>query len=461
MVLSGVATVAATVGLLAWSGSIGFEGSADLVWSLAGLQLALLLCAALWLVMRITVSRETAIAEAAVPLAAIGDLVTWHDSFGDVVLASAASAAVLGVAPRTLCGGGLLARVHVSDRPSYLKALSDAANGCEAVTVRFRLHAEEPDEPSSGRHAVIWAEMRAYRVRPADWTAGVSVVIASTRDISAQQQHAEEIEAARREAERANELKGRFLATVSHELRTPLNAIIGFSELLSADHPFLMTEERRKEYAQIIRSSGHHLLEIVNTLLDISKIDSGNFDFEPEPFGFGELATSVCNLMQLKAEEANVVIDRRIGSDLPDISADRRACRQILINLVSNAVKFTPAQGRVTVTVTATADDLVLSVADTGIGIAEADLPRLGDPFFQSGDVHRRNHEGTGLGLSVVRGLVGLHRGRMSIESGTGAGTTVTIALPMRGEADPARSKPVTVQTRPRIAPRRQERMSA
>ncbi len=399
-----------------------------------------------------------------VPLAAMSDLVTWHDAFGDVLKASAPTGAMFGTPSRSLVDGGFLARVHVSDRPRFLKALSDAANGSEPTCVEFRFHGGGPgmtpdfDVVRSGL-IVTSVEMRAHRLAQVDG-AGASV-IAFTRDSTTQRLHAEELEKARAEAERANLLKANFLATVSHELRTPLNAIIGFSELLSADHPFLITEERRREYASIIRSSGRHLLELVNTLLDMSKIETGNFHFEPEPFDFRELAVGACDLIQLKADEAGVRLERGLDIDLPEIVADRRACRQILLNLVSNAVKFTPAGGLVTVTLTGAQDALVLEVADTGIGIPEADLPRLGDPFFQSGDVHRRNHEGTGLGLSVVRGLVGLHGGRMSIESGAGAGTTVTVTLPMTNEDDSRLSKPVAVHTFPRVSARAPERKTA
>jgi cell cycle sensor histidine kinase DivJ len=305
---------------------------------------------------------------------------------------------------------------------------------------------------------LVWVEMRAHAARAQD---GRTAIVAVTRDASANRRHAEELEAARLEAVQASDMKGRFLGTVSHELRTPLNAIIGFSELLSADHPYVMGEERRKEYATIIKNSGVHLLEVVNTLLDMSKIESGNFAVAPEPFSLAELARGCCDLMALKAQEGHVEVERRIASDLPDVVADRRACRQILINLLSNAVKFTPAGGRVTLSITQDGDRVVLSVADNGIGIREADLPRLGDPFFQAGDLHRRPHEGTGLGLSVVRGLVGLHHGTMAIESGPGAGTAVTITLPLAGQVDNGRMRPVAVQTAARIPTRSLDRRSA
>jgi cell cycle sensor histidine kinase DivJ len=358
-------------------------------------------------------------------LQAIDDLVTWHDRNGHVIKASPAAAKLLGVAPAALNGRGLFARVHVSDRPAFLKAISDAAMSERPVAVAFRLHL---GEPASGVHRVLWVEMRAHRIETSATDEGCAVV-AVTRDISEHRRQTEELDQARAAAEKADLLKGRFLATVSHELRTPLNAIIGFSEIL-ASTSIAVEEERRREYAEIIRGSGNHLLEVVNTLLDMSKIETGNVDFAPEAFDLAELIHGCCDLIGLRSEQAGVRLIRDIVSDLPDVVADRRACRQILINLLSNAVKFTPRAGQVTVALRRERNRVLLSVTDTGVGIGEEDLPRLGDPFFQAGPVFERKHEGTGLGLSVVRGLVGLHRGTLSVESGLGQGTCVTVALP-------------------------------
>jgi cell cycle sensor histidine kinase DivJ len=386
-------------------------------------------------------------------LSAIGDLVTWHDRHGDVLRAAGAACRVTGRHPDALARGGLFAQVHIPDRPTYLKALSDAAVGSEPVSVEFRLQVEVPGPGDRTSSRLVWVEMRALAVPGLGGGPGEVAVVAFTRDATAVHEHAAELDGARLEAVRASEMKGRFLATVSHELRTPLNAIIGFSELLSADHPYVMAEDRRKEYATIIRNSGHHLLEVVNTLLDMSKIESGNFTLAPEPFSMAELATGCCDLMRLKADESRIRLVSRVAPDLPDMVGDRRACRQILINLLSNAVKFTPAEGAVTVAMHRDGDRMVLAVSDTGIGIRETDLPRLGDPFFQAGDLHRRPHEGTGLGLSVVRGLVGLHRGTMSIESGPGLGTTVTVALPLNCREDDEQAPPVLVATSARRQP--------
>ncbi|MBY0297966.1 MAG: PAS domain-containing sensor histidine kinase [Methylobacterium sp.] len=379
----------------------------------------------------------------------VDDLVTWHDRSGGVLQASGGSVRLAGAAPSALHGRGLLARVHVSDRPAFLKALSDAGSRDLPVTVQFRLHVDAcgPDQPSR----VIWAEMRAHRVPAGTGAAGQAAVVAVTRDVSEHQRHAEELDHARARAERADEIKSRFLAVVSHELRTPLNAIIGFSEMLSAEAKLTLPPERQHEYAAIIHGSGRHLLEVVNALLDLSKIQSGSFDLAPEPFDLGTLVHGCCDLMQLRADQGGIEILREVPRDLPDLTADPRACRQMLINLLSNAVKFTPRGGRITVSARRAFDRIELSVADTGIGIAEADLPRLGDPFFQAGSAatYARMHEGTGLGLSVVRGLVGLHNGEMTLESAPARGTRVVLALPIDGRPGHRPGEPVPIRTAP------------
>ncbi|MEH3145711.1 MAG: ATP-binding protein [Methylobacterium frigidaeris] len=398
---------------------------------------------------------RAASARNALLLEAIDDLVTWHDRNGTVTQASPAAHKLAGAPPEALLGRGLLGRVHVSDRPAFLKAISDAGSHPLPVTVQFRLHVDgvpgQPGEP--GR--VIWVEMRAHRVAEGTGAAGTAAVVAVTRDVSAHHRHAEELELARAEAERANEIKSRFLATVSHELRTPLNAIIGFSEMLAAEATYGLPPERRREYAGLIHGSGQHLLEVVNGLLDMSKIQSGNFDVAPEPFDLRSLVRGCCDLMQLRAQQSGLQLACEVAPDLPELIADQRACRQMVINLLSNAVKFTPRGGRVTASVRRVYDRIEIAVSDNGIGIAETDLPRLGDPFFQAdlgGGGYGRPHEGTGLGLSVVRGLVGLHHGEMQIESTIARGTRVIVILPIdcRGSRDPGR--PAAIRTAPLAA---------
>ena len=361
-------------------------------------------------------------------LAAIDDLVTWHDANGRVIEASASAMTLVGTEALRLRGHGLLERVHVADRPAFLQAISDVAALGKPATVQLRLNVDPTARRQDGAR-LIHVEMRAHRI--AEGPSGPVGVVAVTRDVTEHRRHAEELESARAEAERADEVKTRFLANVTHELRTPLNAIIGFSEVLAGEGAMVLAPERAREYAGIIGASGQHLLGVVNTLLDMSRIQSGNFDYAPEPVDAAALVRSCCDLIKLKADEADIVLVPRVEAGAVEITADPRACRQVLINLISNAVRFTPAGGRVEVALRRTATGLDIVVSDTGIGIREADLSRLGTPFFQAGTGgYQRTHEGTGLGLSVVQGLVGLHGGTIVIESAPDAGTVVTVGLP-------------------------------
>ena len=235
-------------------------------------------------------------------------------------------------------------------------------------------------------------------------------MVAVLRDVSERKIHERALEIARKESERINNAKSRFLATMSHELRTPLNAIIGFSDMLGNDS-IELDAAREREYAMLINESGRHLLSVVNGILDMSKMENGNFEITPEPFAPAPVIRSCCDLLVLKAQEAGVELITRIAADLPEIVADRRAVSQILINLISNAIKFTPRGGRVSVSALCDGARLAVTVDDTGVGIGEADLPRLGEAFFQARASYDRRHDGTGLGLSIVKGLVRLHGG--------------------------------------------------
>ncbi len=384
-------------------------------------------------------------------LSAIDDLVTWHDRNGRVLEASVSAVRLVGSDPARLRGHGLLERVHVADRPAYLKAVSDVAETGRPATLPLRLHVEPEAGRADGAN-LIHAEMRAHRIAHGPHDAATAVV-AVTRDMTEHHRHAEELERARAEAERADAIKGRFLANVTHELRTPLNAIIGFSEVLAGEGAVGLGPDQAREYAGIIGASGHHLLGVVNTLLDMSRIQSGNFDCAPETFDIAGLVQACCDLMRLKADAAGVVLAAAPSGPI-EITADPAACRQVLINLISNAVKFTPRGGRVDLSLRRRADSLDIVVADTGVGIGAEDLPKLGTPFFQAGSGgYKRPHEGTGLGLSVVQGLVGLHGGALLIESAPQGGTVVTVTLPLACRAEASVPGPAPIRTAVRGAP--------
>jgi cell cycle sensor histidine kinase DivJ len=199
---------------------------------------------------------------------------------------------------------------------------------------------------------------------------------------------------------------------------------------------------------------------VVNSILDMSKIEAGRFDILAEPFDVGPLIDACCDILSLKAEQAGVALVRDYPDRLEELVADKRACKQILINLLSNALKFTPRNGRITVGVRPEGNMLAFFVSDTGIGIKAADLPHLGDAFFQASSAYDRTHEGTGLGLSVVRGLVGLHGGTISVESTEGEGTCVTIRLPLDCRSNGSIRAAVAIEFGPRRASARFEEFS-
>ncbi len=359
----------------------------------------------------------------------VGDVVLHIDRSG-VVFQSLGGGDLLGLAARDVMGRGLFERIHVGDRPAFLKTVSDAASSDLTMSAQVRLRGEG----ASAASGFGWVDLRARRVDSpiaAKDGRGMDYVTAVLRDVTDLRDHAYQLEAAQRETVRMGQWQDRFLANVSHELRTPLNAIIGFSEILSSQTLAPADPAKRTEYAGIINQSGQHLLEVVNSILDMSKIEAGSFNLAPEPFDLTPLIDQCCDIVRLKAEETGVNVGRDVPVNIGELVADKRALKQILINLVSNAVKFTPPNGRVLIRVRPEGASLAIAISDTGIGILQADLGRLGDPFFQAGGSYDRPYEGTGLGLSVVRGLVGLHGGAITVESAPDEGTCVTVKLPL------------------------------
>jgi cell cycle sensor histidine kinase DivJ len=370
------------------------------------------------------------------------DVISRHGRNGAVLFVSPAAEPLFGVRTGELAGHGLFDRVHVADRPAYLTALADAAALGEGRSVEFRIRRGGGLEPDAGHF--VWVEMRCRPLDRATDTPNTDAceVVAVLRDVSERKAQERTIEIAQAESERANAAKSRFLATMSHELRTPLNAIIGFSEMLTNDS-LVFDTARKHEYAKLINDSGRHLLSVVNGILDMSKMETGNFEITPEPFMPAQVIASCCDLLALKARDSGVEIKTRIAFDLPEVVADRRAFNQILINLISNAIKFTPRGGRVTVSAICDGSKFAVAVEDTGVGIGEDDLPRLGEAFFQARASYDRRHDGSGLGLSIVKGLVQLHGGDIDIRSRLGEGTRVTVRLPIDCEGGRPAVEPI------------------
>ena len=236
-------------------------------------------------------------------------------------------------------------------------------------------------------------------------------------------------------AERAALAKSAFLANMSHELRTPLNAVIGFSEIMTNELAGPLGDPSYKEYAKDILMSGQHLLDMINDILDMAKIEAGKMTISPQPIDPVDPVDAAMRMIRRKAEEKGIDLVLEAEDNLPDIDADHRAIRQMMLNLLSNAIKFTDPAGTITVRVEQRGTDIYFGVTDTGIGIPAEDLPRLAQPFEQVAKTKDRNHEGTGLGLSLTKSFAEMHGGRMLLSSIYGEGTTVAFVLPIGGPA--------------------------
>ena len=235
-------------------------------------------------------------------------------------------------------------------------------------------------------------------------------------------------------AEEANQTKSKFLANMSHELRTPLNAIIGFSEIMESGMFGTLGSEKYQEYCHDILTSGHYLLEVINDILDMSKIEAGRMKLDMEPLDLSKTLAESLRVVSGRADDKSLVLDADIESTI-SVVADRRAIKQIIVNLLSNAVKFTPDGGRVVVRSRVLRDSIVLMIADTGIGIAPHSLLRLGKPFEQVESQLTKTYHGSGLGLAIARSLTNLHGGSMRLRSKLGAGTVVCVSLPRDAKA--------------------------
>jgi signal transduction histidine kinase len=286
-------------------------------------------------------------------------------------------------------------------------------------------HANPPAEPWIRRLAGNRFALVSERRLPDGGTVAVST------DITTIKQREQQLELARHDAELANRSKTRFLAAMSHELRTPLNAILGFSEVIRDQRFGRSAAERYASYAGDIHRSGQHLLQLISDLLDTSKIEAGRYTLHEDVVDPMAIIDDAVGMLRERARNAGIRLRVHTEEQLPLLWGDDRALRQVLLNLLGNAVKFTPKGGRVEVYGAVDQDGWMrIAVGDTGTGIPEAIRPRLFQPFAQAGSPMVRNKEGTGLGLAISRGLMELHGGTIGIESAEGQGTIVTLRLP-------------------------------
>jgi cell cycle sensor histidine kinase DivJ len=333
---------------------------------------------------------------------------------GDILSASQAARRLMAMDDAVPAAASLFAQIHPADLAELSAAL--AATSREGGSQRIELRLRRRDgtwRPSVAALAAV--------------PGGEAIDIAVTALVE-DRPDARALQTALETANQSSAAKSHFLAAVSHELRTPLNAIIGFSDILDQEFFGGFESDRQKEYVGLIRHSGQHLLSVVNSLLDVSKIEAGRYELLPEPFSPSEAMAAAADVVRDEARRKGLRLDLR-PCQVETIVADRRACHQILLNLLSNAVKFTDS-GVVTLEARSDAGSIEICVSDTGIGISDADIAMLGRPFVQVSCGTARRFQGTGLGLSLVKGLVELHGGTFAISSQPAIGTMVTIRLP-------------------------------
>lgn len=374
---------------------------------------------------------------------------------GDLLFISQSAGELFGCPRYELAGSGLIDRIHVQDRPTYLTALADANRNGVSRIVELRMRRDEERAQSHGVPQFVWVELSFSPVIGVQ-NEGRYEVIALLRDVSRRKAQEDEMLKARRAAEEASHAKSHFLATIGHELRTPLNAIVGFSEMMSSEIVGKLDGGQR-EYVELIHKSGMHLLDIVNMLLDMSKIEAGKFELQLDSFAPNDLVQPCVQIVEPLAAERKIRITSHLAQGLPKVVGDERAYRQILINLLSNAIKFSPDGGEVKVAMRRQGQSIAISVADTGIGMSKDTIQHIGEPFFQAQRGFARKYEGTGLGLSIVKGLLELHQGKLHVASEPGGGTEMTVITPISGPREletpaivtPLPTKPVKTSEMP------------
>ncbi|MBV9965834.1 MAG: PAS domain S-box protein [Alphaproteobacteria bacterium] len=293
-------------------------------------------------------------------------------------------------------------------------------------------HADHPPITYRGRRkdgSYVWVE--ASLMRSTDPETGEFEVVSVVRDISERVRYEAAMREAKEQADAASRAKSEFLGTMSHELRTPLNAIIGFAEIMKEGLMGPIENPQYRSYVADIHYSSTHLLNLINEILDVTKAEAGKLEVQEQRFDIRDIVEAVVRISGPPTDKAGLTVNIDLPADLPVLRADEGKTRQVFFNLIGNAVKFTPRGGRIDISGRFDRQHgLSVTVADTGIGIAPEDLDRVLEPFVQVDSSLSRRHQGTGLGLPAVKGIMELHGGSIELQSVVGRGTAVTITFP-------------------------------
>ncbi|MEX2248325.1 MAG: ATP-binding protein, partial [Parvibaculum sp.] len=373
----------------------------------------------------------------------VGEAFVLWDANNGLVTANSKLAEFLNLDDATLHTGAT--RADVMAQAGLADAWPEAGGSTESVSeIRLangRWLQISERRTKNGGHVNVGTDITAIKDQEAALTDNKLALEKTVRDLEASRRKlqeqarqlvdlAEKYAVEKTRAETANRSKSEFLANMSHELRTPLNAIIGFSEIMETGLFGELGSPKYKEYATDIHASGAHLLELINDILDMSKIEAGRMTLETQHLPLAEVLEESLRLVSGRADVASVKIVDALG-EMPPVEADKRAVKQVLLNLLSNAIKFTPAGGSIYLRGSAANGMATITVEDTGIGIPADALPKIGRPFEQVESHHAKSHKGTGLGLALSRSLVELHGGTLTIASTEGVGTQVSFTLPL------------------------------
>ena len=342
----------------------------------------------------------------------------------DVESISEKSQTMFGLSPDLLLGTGLFERIHIADRVAFMCAAAQTREEKQPSHCVLRIRLPVTPERLDYRFNSFDVEFVAPHAQEGR-------LVAFIRDAQNERALRDELTQMTRQMEELQTSTSHMLASVSHELRTPLNAIIGFSDMLLYEKGAHELSARHAEPVAMIQQAGEHLLSLVNTILDVSKLEAGAYEIKTEAVDLKTVVDTCCEMLKPLAKQKGIVLSDQLQAGFGNVIGDERALKQIFLNLLSNAIKFTPASGKVHVKAQRHHNIARISIHDTGIGIASHDMARLGQPFMQVQNCYTKEHQGTGLGLSLVKGLLNLHGGAMDIESIPGAGTTVTISLPL------------------------------